>query len=181
MAKRATQTEPYRPVQASLVSQVLAGGAGVSSGAEQQADEAPAPARQPISVQPVVVQPPPASAQRWGPRQVAVEPEPEQELAFGKMERLVREKRVMLSAKEEERIEDLVRSLARELRTPLKLSHLLRAALALIVRSREELLAQGRERQVERPPNGDTAGIAAFERSLGILIDSALRLTRPPA
>jgi predicted component of type VI protein secretion system len=175
MAKRSTNTEPYRPVRASLVSEVLAG----ASAPVQEAPVAPRGPVPPEQPRAVVVTPPPSAAPRWERPRANVPAEGE-ELSFDKVERLTREKRVMLSASEEERVEDLVRSIARELRTPVKLSHLLRAFLGLVLRSREELLAQARARPVERPPNGDTAGIAEFERSLGVLLDSALRLTRPP-
>jgi hypothetical protein len=192
MAKRSTSTEPYRPVRESLVSEVLGGATppasppsegtpGAAAAAATAAELVPAPPSRPV-----VVKPPPAAAQRWErPRAPVVVPaadEDQGELVFdNKTERLTREKRVMLSATEEERVEDLVRSIARELRTPVKLSHVLRAFLGLVLRSREELLVQARVRPVERPPNGDTAAIAAFERSLGVLLDSALRLTRPPS
>lgn len=172
MAKRSTNSEPYRPVAANLVNAVLSAG---SASAE-------APVRPSVPAEPraVVVAPPPAAAHRWDRPRVPAAAEEQPVLAFEKVERLTREKRVMLSTSEEERVEDLVRSIARELRTPVKLSHLLRACLGLVLRSREELLAQARTKPVERPPNGDTAGIAEFERSLGMLLDSALRLTRPP-
>lgn len=172
MAKRSSNSEPYRPVAANLVSAVLAAGSSAS---------AEAPVRPSVpEPRAVVVTPPPAAAHRWDRPRAPAAVEEQPVLAFEKVERLTREKRVMLSTSEEERVEDLVRSIARELRTPVKLSHLLRACLGLVLRSREELLAQAREKPVERPPNGDTAGIAEFERSLGMLLDSALRLTRPP-
>lgn len=179
MAKRSTNSEPYRPVRASLVSEVMAGAPAAPAEPKAQA---------PVSLAPepraVVVTPPAAAAARWERSRVSAPTAPhadvEQELSFDKSERFSREKRVMLTVSEEERVEDLVRSIARELRTPVKLSHLLRACLGLVLRSREELLAQAREKPVGRPPNGDTAGIQAFERSLGALLDSAMRLTRPP-
>jgi hypothetical protein len=128
----------------------------------------------------VVVTPPAAAAARWERSRVSAPPaDAEQELSFDKSERFSREKRVMLTVSEEERVEDLVRSIARELRTPVKLSHLLRACLGLVLRSREAILVQARANPVGRPPNGDTEGIQAFERSLGALLDSALHMTRP--
>lgn len=177
MGKKSSSTEPYRPVRASLVSEVLSGASSVPAPAAQ-VQPAPAEAREPRVV---AVTPPQVAAQRWErSRAASAAPEVEQELVLDRGERLTREKRVMLSVAEEERVEDLVRSIARELKTPVKLSHLLRAFLGVVLRSRDELLAQARVKSVERPPNGDTAAIAEFERSLGALLDSAIRLTRPP-
>ena len=175
MAKRSTSSEPYRPVRTSLVADVLAGG-----GAVEPALEPPKAAPQPAA-------PAPAPA-RWEPRsrpQVQVPeaaPEPVRQTvpAFDPRQKLSREKRYLLSADEEDRIEDLVRSMARELQTPLKLRHMVRAAISLITRAQAELLNQARTKELfARPSNGDTPGLLRFEAEVAKILDAAFRMTKP--
>jgi len=178
MAKRAKDQEPYRPVRASLVAEVMTGAAAAP--AMQRAEEpAPQPAR------PAVI-PPQAPANRWEgrPRHIAPEPvepeEPQQVPQLDPRQKLSREKRYLLSADEEDRIEDLVRSMARELQTPLKLSHLVRATITLINRAQVELLNQARSKtSFTRPSNGDTHGLLRFEAEVAKLLDAAFRMTKP--
>lgn len=175
MAKRTKDTEPYHPVRASLVADVLAGG-GAAAAPAMEVEPAPAPTR----MAPVA---PPSAPGRFEQRprpHVVQSPEPEPVPTFDPRQRLSREKRYLLSPDEEDRIEDLVRSLARELQTPLKLSHLVRATISLITRSQVELLNQARTREsFARPSNGDTPGLLRFESEVAKLLDAAFRMTKP--
>lgn len=181
MAKRAKDQEPYRPVRASLVADVM--GASSAAPALQPVEERPAPPRPPVA--PMHQAQAPAS--RWEPRPRVVAPapaaEPEEQEPVPQLDprqKLSREKRYLLSADEEDRIEDLVRSMARELQTPLKLSHLVRATITLITRAQTELVGQARTKAAfTRPSNGDTHGLLRFEAEVAKLLDAAFRMTKP--
>ncbi len=96
------------------------------------------------------------------------------------LERLTREKRVLLTSTEEWELERLIGDIAAKLRTPLKSSHVLRAAVMLLRHASDELVKQSqRIGPLKRPPNGDIIALTAFEHYLAELIDSALRSTRP--
>jgi hypothetical protein len=96
------------------------------------------------------------------------------------LEKLTREKRVLLTATEEWEFERLISDIGAKLQTPLKASHVLRAAVMLLRHASEELMKQSqRIGPLKRPPNGDIVGLTAFEHYLAELVDSALRSTRP--
>lgn len=87
-----------------------------------------------------------------------------------------REKRVLLTASEDQAIERQIQQLASELQTPLKLSHTLRACLELLRRAEPQILAHARQRSpLRRPPNGDVAALAHFEQQLAELVRAALQ------
>jgi hypothetical protein len=95
------------------------------------------------------------------------------------VEKLSREKRMLLTESEEDMIERLVKDMGKQLKTPLKLSHVLRATTVLLLHSREELLKQSEKMGgMKRPANTDSAGLATFEHNLSRLIDRAIRGTR---
>lgn len=91
-------------------------------------------------------------------------------------------KRTLLSPSEDADIESVVRAMAYELETPLKLSHVLRATMALLTHSRDELIKQCQKGAgkpgLKRPSNLDDAAIAVFEHNLTLLIQTALKNTR---
>ena len=177
MAKRAADVAPYHPVRESLVADVMAGGRTLA--VEVQ------PTRE--SLRPVQQMSEASPKAQWEgiPRLAIAQPtarteDARQQEAVDARKRLSREKRFLLSAEEEDRIEDLVRSLARELQTPLKLSHLVRAVISLITRSQGELIAASRTmHQVSRPSNGDNPGLLRFENEVARLMDSAFRMAKP--
>ena len=160
MAKRVKEAEAnrYRPVQQSLVAAAAAGGGGAGTVVPPRAV--------PETRTPVAVSDSEPRAKRvdevLDPRQ-----------------RLSREKRYLLTSEEEDVIESLVRRLAGELRTPLKLSQLIRASLQNIVRNEAELLSEARRAsdRVVRPANGDGPGMRRYEAELARLLDSACRMS----
>jgi hypothetical protein len=96
------------------------------------------------------------------------------------LEKLIREKRLLLTPSEDLDMERLVVDLTERLGTPLKLSHVLRATVTLLRRARPELLAESRRvGPLKRPYNGDGAALVAFEQSLAQIIDRSLRSTTP--
>lgn len=95
-------------------------------------------------------------------------------------EKLSREKRVLLTLSEEREIERLVARVAEELATPVKLSHMLRAYLILLLHAEGEITKRARLTGVlHRPPNGDPVALAQFEHQLAKILSSAFRDAPP--
>src|SRR5262249_55944285 len=70
-------------------------------------------------------------------------------------EKLSREKRVLLTLAEEREIERLVARVAEALATPVKLSHILRAYMTLLLHAEGEVTKRARlTGSLHRPPNG---------------------------
>jgi hypothetical protein len=171
MAKRVPADEkPYRPVDDALVQAVLNpprnGGGDHQESSAEPATPAPSPALD------LPASPPPDPALPGDHESAAA--------AALKLEKLSREKRVLLSRSEERDIERLVADMAQELGTPLKLSHVLRATVLLLREAREEILTQSqRVGPLKRPHNGEAGALVAFERDLAQIIDRSLRSTSP--
>ena len=96
------------------------------------------------------------------------------------VEKLTREKRVLLSASEEREIEHLISRIAGELGTPVKLSHMLRAYMILLVHAENEIIKRARQAApLHRPPNGDPIALAGFEQRLAQILSLSLREALP--
>lgn len=96
------------------------------------------------------------------------------------VEKLTREKRVLLSASEEREIEHLVSRIAGELGTPVKLSHMLRAYMILLLHAENEIIKRARQvAPLRRPPNGDPIALAGFEQRLAQILSLSLREALP--
>ena len=95
------------------------------------------------------------------------------------VEKRSREKRVLLTRSEERDIERLASRFAGELGTPVKLSHMLRASIFLMLHAEEELVERARKVTLIRPGNGDAPQIAEFENGLTQVLANALREARP--
>lgn len=190
MAKRAPIDEkPFRPVDEALVRSVMAGTPEGGARQEQNRREggqsvavmsAPrsslavleAPAERPLPSPRVVPMPGPTPTQRRPETAAVVGGEPT-------FERRDREKRVLLTRVEERDVERLVGRLAGELRTPVKLSHVLRACITMVLHAEEELVEQGRRTTLIRPGNGEAIELAEFERGLAQVFAGAFRDSRP--
>lgn len=182
MAKRApSDAKPYRPLEESLVRAVLAppsgGGEGENTArvltpaaeAHQPALSAELPARQRPA--------PAASIETARSRQVSRAVPPDK---AGNPPKLDREKRVLLTQAEERQLERVVALMGSEIGTSLKLSHVLRACVALILHSEEELLERSRgSPKLMRPANGDGPALTRFERSIAQVVAAAFRDARP--
>ena len=95
------------------------------------------------------------------------------------VQKLSREKRVLLTESEEDTLEQLVKDMGKKLKTPLKLSHMLRATTVLLMHSHEELIKQSEKMGgMKRPPNNDPVALANFEHNIARLIDRAIRGSR---
>jgi hypothetical protein len=164
MAKRVPPHEkPYRPLDEALVRAVI-NPSLTSTDAKQALDQPPQAAAVPLlSIR--------------GGR--ALQPAPEVAPA-PKIEKLTREKRVLLTPTEEVEFERLAMEVAAQLRTQLKPSHLLRAAIMLLRHAKDELVNQSRRvGPIKRPANSDIMALTTFEHFLAELFDSALRNTTP--
>ena len=109
MAKRAKDTQTYRPFSESLVRDVLSGPTA-SPAVEAESEKKSRSGKRATA---------PASESRPADGQSLLSSRPDQG-PFDPRKKLSREKRYLLSLDEEERIESLVRRLASELQTPLR-------------------------------------------------------------
>lgn len=95
-------------------------------------------------------------------------------------ERRCREKRVMLSRSEERQVERLVDRMADQLQTSLKLSHVLRAAVSVLLHAEEEVIRKLEGiHALDRPSNWDAVALAQFEHELAKAVSHALRDAPP--
>jgi hypothetical protein len=91
------------------------------------------------------------------------------------LERLSREKRLLLTQTEELRLERLVLAMAEKLQTSVKMSHLLRATVAVLLHAESDLLREcAAAPALKRPDNSSANQLLAFEGSLAEIIHRAL-------
>jgi hypothetical protein len=90
-----------------------------------------------------------------------------------------RAKRVLLTPEEERHIERLVDRVAEHMGSSLKLSHVLRACMALLCHAETELIRQADAHPLVRPANGDAVALAQFEHGIARLLSLALRDAPP--
>lgn len=178
MAKRAASNEgPYRPLlDTSLVSAVMAQtpAAVVPSVAdntdqtiEQKAVELPRsePPRRIEQIQSEA-------------RDSVNEPAKQGSQLFEKFDQ---EKRILFTRGETQAIDRLVTSLAARLGTQVKVSHVFRALIALLLHAEGELDKRaGDTGSLARPANGDAQALQRFEREIAKIIAAALRDAGPP-
>ena len=163
MAKRVAQDErPYRPVEEALVRSVMNRVKTAESveTVEAQGEYQPAEVAESTFLRPTLQ------------RQTAVQSQPP--------EKLSREKRVLLSPSEERDIERLVARVAEAVGTPVKLSHLLRAYMVLLLHAENEIIKRAQQApSMRRPPNGDPIALASFEQGVAQILSAALREAAP--
>jgi hypothetical protein len=173
MAKRVSPEEkPWNPVEDRLAQETLRPTMAAEAVAVVPQNGAPSPAPAQNRVVKIADhREPPAAAKR--PEGPAKKAEAEE------VEKLSREKRVLVTESEEDMLERLVKDMAKKLKTPLKLSHLLRATTILLMHSRDELIRQSEKMGgMKRPPNNDPVALATFEHNLARLVDRSIRGTR---
>lgn len=169
MAKRVPQDEkPYRPVQEALVRSVM-------NHQMTEHDAAPADVAAPPrtgALLETIPAPPRAEGEVVGEAQR----DDQTAAQIPTLEKLAREKRVLLTFSEEREIERLVARVAEELATPVKLSHLLRAYMTLLLHAENEITKRARQGvPLHRPPNGDPVALARFEHRLAQIMSAAFR------
>lgn len=172
MAKRVPPDEkPYRPVDDALVRSVLNPKPLPAESEQEEPSESTTPATRP---EPAAETPKVLTLPRR-----RMEPEEERERK-PEPERFTREKRFLLTPSEDKELERLVADVADHLGTAIKPSHMIRAMTTLLCHVGDELIKQSRRvGPIKRPPNGDTAALAAFEHYLSQLIETAVRNSKP--
>jgi hypothetical protein len=177
MAKRAPKSEkPYNPLDEALVRSVISGGAasprsehvrqgGITAVAELPREELEEPPSNVLSM----------PAAKSATRPVS---SPRADLSY--IDRRDREKRVLLTAAEERELDRLVERMATELRTRVKLSHVLRACYLVLMHAEDEILERARRAPaISRPGNGNAPELIAFEREIATVLAAAFRETTP--
>lgn len=95
-------------------------------------------------------------------------------------EKFDQEKRILFTRTETQAIDRLVTSLATRLNSQVKVSHLMRALVALLLNAEADVHRRaGEAGPVIRPPNGDAQALQRFERQIAGIIGSALRDAGP--
>lgn len=150
MAKRAPIDEkPFRPLDVSLLTAVV------------QHEPSTLPRE---SVPRFTQAPPQRETTRPTPKMVSSE------------ERLEHERRILFTRQENQALDRLVNNLAWKLKAQVKVSHLIRALVGLVIDVEREVDQRATEHGViVRPPNSDLAGIAKFEDQIANILDHALR------
>lgn len=186
MAKRTPpNTEDYRPVNEQLARSVL-------SHRRQPTDEngersEPLEARPPAPPMADETPPEPSKPSEEPPqrkvlsgrRRKTAKRNAPSEAVRAKRKELVREKRMLLTASEDELFQDLVGSISSGLRVTVKSSNVLRACLTLLLHVQDELLKQCRRMEpLQRPRYDEPTSIVTFEEELARIFDSAIRNTK---
>lgn len=100
-------------------------------------------------------------------------PQAQQQQPFA--EKFDQEKRILFTRTETQAIDRLVTSLATRLNSQVKVSHLMRALVALLLNAEADVHKRaGEAGPVIRPPNGDAQALQRFERQIAGIIGSAL-------
>lgn len=187
MAKRAPIDEqPYRPL---LDPSVISAALEKASTADPVADyqDTTQPAARPAKV--VEMRRPEAAVRRSErPEQYSVPAErfvqgEERGGAIGThefVEKFDQERRMLLTRGESMALDRLVSSLAVRFNTQVKLSHVLRALVALLLHSENELDQRAGEAiGLTRPPNGDARALQRFEKEIARVLAAAIRDAGP--
>jgi hypothetical protein len=176
MAKRAAPDEkPYRPLlDPELMSAALAQGMSNTSAPSQKVVDLPRsePARRPeplrVAAQEAAPKPPDTSFQ---PQTQAVQP-------FA--EKFDQEKRILFTRTETQAIDRLVTSLAMRLNAQVKVSHLIRGLVALLLNAESDIHRRaGETGPLVRPPNGDAQALQRFERDIAKIVGAAITDSGP--
>lgn len=191
MAKRVSPDEkPFRPLEDSLIRSVIQGRTGAAQDVEpgEGTKVAPATPRAEVATVPNPARtltlaeeaPPPMLGPSRQPPAGRQSPTRGREAPVAVLsERMDREKRVLLSRSEEAALDRAVARMGTELGTSLKLSHVLRACVSLVLHSEDELVQRARQSpKLIRPANGDSPSLAVFERGVAQVLLSAFRDAR---
>jgi hypothetical protein len=96
------------------------------------------------------------------------------------VEKFDQEKRILFTRAESQAIDRLVTSLAGRLNAQVKVSHVMRALVALLLNAEAEVDRRaGEAGSLIRPPNGDAKALQRFEREIARIVGAALRDAGP--
>jgi hypothetical protein len=177
MAKRAPVDEkPYRPlldpgvVSAALTKAVTPAQPGAGDSASTKVVELTRQEVRRLDPQPAFREPVGQSA---GEGRVVPSPQT-------LVEKFDQEKRILFTRAESQAIDRLVTSLAGRLNAQVKVSHVMRALVALLLNAEGEVDKRaGETGLLVRPPNGDAKALQRFEREIARIIGAALRDAGP--
>ena len=185
MAKRAAPDEkPYRPLlDAELVSAALSNNRPsaqptVSSSAKilempRHETQRPEPTRRVEQPNDFEISPRDAA-----PR--AIDPDPPRHTAELHVDKFDQEKRILFTRRESQGIDRMVVSLASRLNSQVKVSHVIRALVGLLLNAEGEIDRRaGDGGPLVRPANGDAQALQNFEREIGRIIIAGLRDAGP--
>lgn len=171
MAKKApVGEEPYRPLlDPNVITSALL---------------KPAPAPAEVRDEPKVIELPRTAEPKTHPHTVrpaqAVPPEPAPQPAQPLVEKFDHEKRILFTRPETQAIDRLVSALATRLNAQVKVSHVMRAVVALLLNAEREIDRRAGEKgPLVRPANGDAKALQRFERDIAAIIADALRDAGP--
>jgi hypothetical protein len=185
MAKRAAPDEqPYRPLlDASLVTAALS----------QVVTPAPPPKVMELP-RPVNAAPKPSDSPKIEPARRIEQIQTEQvasqaaagptrdegRAAQGLVEKFDQEKRILFTRGETQAIDRLVTSLAARLNAQVKVSHVIRALVALLLHADAEVDKRaGEAGPLVRPPNGDALALQRFELEIARILAAGMRDAGP--
>jgi hypothetical protein len=183
MAKRAAPDEkPYRPLlDADLLSAVIAH-------EEEEVPRTSSPARSSIASTNIVEMPIADSPQRdryserefSRPMAAGRTTEPTVAHIQDYAVKVDSEKRILFTKQEVQALDRMVASLAMRLECQVKVSHVIRSLVALLLHAESHVDRRaGESAPLVRPPNGDAQAIQAFEREIATIISAALRDAGP--
>jgi hypothetical protein len=122
----------------------------------------------------------PASVAREGADAPAGQPRGSTPAAQAFVEKFDQEKRILFTRAESQAIDRLVTSLALRTNAQVKVSHVVRALITLLLNAEAEVDRRaGESGPLIRPPNGDAKALQRFERDIARIIASALRDAAP--
>lgn len=182
MAKRAAPDEqPYRPLlDAGLVSAAMAQPSAAASTIKEVAVSRSAPK---LSLEPAR---PDSTRQSEGrgigrfEAQLPARMPPEKEAAKSFIEKFDQEKRILFTRTETQAIDRLVTSLARRLNAQVKVSHVVRSLIALLLNAEAEIDTRaGEAPPLVRPANGDAQALQRFEKDIARILASGFRDAPP--
>lgn len=182
MAKRAAPDEkPFRPLlDANLVSAALA---DASSPVSSPSTQIPRP-----TLRTVEDSTPLGQGVSTGTREISRNGLPAIEKRFEPLNATVKaftetfdsEKRILFTRSETQAIDRLVTSFARRVNTQVKVSHVVRALVLLLLNAEGEIDTRaGEAPPLVRPPNGDAHALQRFEKEIASIIGAALRDSPP--
>ena len=186
MAKRAAPDEkPYRPLlDAELVNAAIS---HVGPGAPRMASVQPAASsakilEMPRTEPPCRAEQPPVTfeAPTLNDTYEPIDAERPRAVPQVVVEKFDQEKRILFTRPESQAIDRLVVSLATRLNAQVKVSHVIRALVGLMLHAEAAIDKRaGETGLLVRPANGDAQGLQKFERDIGKIFAAALRDAGP--
>lgn len=181
MAKRAAPDEqPYRPLlDAGLVSAAMAqpSPAAAASTIKEVSVSRSAPK---LSLEPARADLTRSGEGRGRFETPPARMPPEKETAKSFIEKFDQEKRILFTRTETQAIDRLVTSLARRLNAQVKVSHVVRSLIALLLNAEAEIDTRaGEAPPLVRPANGDAQALQRFEKDIARILASGFRDAPP--